>query len=198
MAVWLARPPASVAKAWTLCGSRAAVSLGVRSWARTMTGSLQVLELLAAMAEQVAQDGLFDVEQVGGAGGEVAAIDALQCLGVAAHDAADGVLGREAMVLDQILDLAARVGSSIKQGMGAEDGAVLAAELFADGLLVFAGLSAAAVAMAWWSRLTSSSRPSPLTKRCGMRNHSVSSTSAGPMATPGETAMPRLISMTPR
>ena len=32
-------------------------------------------------------------------------------------------------------------------------------------------------------------------KRWGMRNHSVSSTRAGPMATPGETAIPRLISM---
>ena len=33
------------------------------------------------------------------------------------------------------------------------------------------------------------------TKRWGMRNPSVSSTRAGPMATPGETGMPRLISM---
>src|SRR4051812_17797654 len=34
-------------------------------------------------------------------------------------------------------------------------------------------------------------------KRWGMRYHSVSRTRAGPIATPGETAIPRLISMPP-
>ena len=53
---------------------------------------------------------LFDVEQVGGAGGEMAAVDAFQGLGVAAHDPADGVLGGVVLLADQRLDLA-RPGS---------------------------------------------------------------------------------------
>ena len=137
MAVWLARPPASVAKAWTVLRVEAAVSLGVRSWARTTTGSLQVLQLLAALAEQVAEDALFDVEQVGRRGvARWPPLDALQRLGVAAHDAADGVLGGEVLVADQRLDLADQGRVLEQQGVGAEDGAVLVAELGGDGLLV--------------------------------------------------------------
>ena len=56
-------------------------------------------------------------------------------------------------------------------------------------------VSRAASSRAWRTRRTSSSTSSGPTKRWGMRNHSASSTRAGPMATPGETAIPRLISM---
>ena len=55
----------------------------------------QVAQLLAALAEQMAENALFDVEQVGDAVGEVAALDAFQGLGVAANDPADGILDGE-------------------------------------------------------------------------------------------------------
>ena len=43
----------------------------------------------------------FDVEQIGDAAGEIAAFDALQGLGVAADDPADGVLGGVILLADQ-------------------------------------------------------------------------------------------------
>ena len=73
MAVWLARPPASVAKAWTVLRIEGGGFAG-----RQVVGqddrpaSLRCCELLAALAEQVAEDAFLDVEQVGDAGGEIA------------------------------------------------------------------------------------------------------------------------------
>ena len=125
---------------------------------------------------------------------EVAALDALQRLGVAADDAADGVLGGELLLLDERLDLADQAGVLDEQGVGAEDGAVLLAEPVGDGLLLFAGGGGGGgqrLAQAG----SSSGTAAGATVRWGMRNQSVSSTRAGPMATPGETGMPRLISM---
>src|ERR1700682_6200262 len=63
-------------------------------------GLLEVAQVFAALAEQVSEDGALDVVQVGGAVGQVAAIDALERLGVAAHDATDGILGGKVLFPD--------------------------------------------------------------------------------------------------
>src|SRR4051794_5668075 len=55
--------------------------------------------------------------------------------------------------------------------------------------------SAAAASRAWRSRAISSGTWSGATVRWAIRTPSVSSTRAGPMAAPGETGMPRLISI---
>ncbi len=96
--------------------------------------------LLAALAEQLAEDALFQVEDVADALGHQAA-DVFQGLGVAAHDPADGVLGGEVLVADERLDLAAQGGVGEHDGVGAEDGAVLGPEAGADGVLALAGLA---------------------------------------------------------
>ena len=100
----------------------------------------QVADQLAALTQEVAQDQLLDVEQVGGAEREGVAAQALQGLGLPADDPADGVLGGVDVLADQPLDLAAQRGVFDEQGVGGEDGAVLLAELVVDGLLVGAGL----------------------------------------------------------
>ena len=66
MAVWLPGPPISVAKPATNSGLRLAVSLGVRLWASTMTGEIDLGQLFAAATEQVAQQAFLDVEDVVG------------------------------------------------------------------------------------------------------------------------------------
>ena len=66
-------------------------------------------------------------------------LEAFQRLGVAADDAADGVLGGVILLADEALDLADQLGVLDEQGVGGEDGAVLLAELCGDGLLVVAG-----------------------------------------------------------
>jgi hypothetical protein len=101
---------------------------------------LEVLELFAAVSEQVAEEGLLDVEQVGGPGREVAAAEALKGLGVAAHDAADGVLGGVAVLADELFEFAGERRILDEEGVGREDGPVLGAQLFLDRFLVFAGL----------------------------------------------------------
>ncbi len=88
----------------------------------------------------MAEDALFDVEQVGGAEGEAAAADAFQGLGVAPHDPANGVLGGVMLVADESLDLGNEDRVLHQLSMGLEDGPVLPAELVIDGLLVVLGL----------------------------------------------------------
>ena len=58
----------------------------------------EVLQLFAALAEQPAQDAFFDVEEIGCAGRQQAAVEALQRFGMPPHDSADSVLGRIALV----------------------------------------------------------------------------------------------------
>ena len=154
----------------------------------------QMPQLLAALAEQAADDTSFQVGNVGDAAGQVSGLDAFQRLGEAAQDAVDGVLGGERPFADEAVHVALEGGVGEHEGVGAEDGAVLDAELGVDGLLRLAGF-AGGVLERRWKRPTSASTWSASTKRWGMRNHSVSSTKAGPMATPGETAIPRLMSM---
>ncbi len=89
------------------------------------------------MAQEVPQNAFFHVEEVGGPGRKSALIQAFQCLGVAAHDAADGVFGGMTLILDQPFNLAGQRRIFDHQGVGAEDGAILAPEFFTDGFLIF-------------------------------------------------------------
>ena len=67
-------------------------------------------------------------------------VDAFQRLGVAAHDPADGVLGASGPGRGSRSSISAlQRGVVDHQGVGAEDGAILPAELVGDGLLVVAG-----------------------------------------------------------
>src|SRR5262249_43139419 len=95
----------------------------------------------AALAEQVFEDALFDVEQVANPAGKEAALHPFEGLGEAAHDPGNGVLGGEQLVADLGLDLSLEGGVGQEAGVGLEGGGVLAAELGLDGLLVLAGLA---------------------------------------------------------
>ncbi len=66
----------------------------------------QVLNLLAAVAQQVAKNPLFHVEKIGGAAGKSALIQAFQSFGMAAHHAADGVFRGMTLFSNQSFDLA--------------------------------------------------------------------------------------------
>src|SRR5436853_7447243 len=86
------------------------------------------------------QHPFLDVEQVGDAGGELSAFEVFEIGGMAAHDPAEGILGGEALFVDQFLDVLGQRGVFEQQRMSAEDSAVLSAELGADFLLLGAGL----------------------------------------------------------
>ena len=159
-----------------------------------MTGIDKMLELFPSLAQQVAEDAFFDIEEIGGSGCQVAVLDTLQRLGIAAHHPADGIFSSECLGTDQIFDLAGQVGILNQQGMSAEDGAVLPAQLVTDRLLIDSRF-ACRRARASRKRLTSSSCCSIRMWCWGIRNHSVLSTRAGPIATPVETAIPRFVSM---
>src|SRR5262249_30216103 len=75
-----------------------------------------------------------------GAGGELAAVHALERLGVAAHDAADRVFRGEALVADQRFQLAGQRGILDQERVCAKDGAVLLAQLGVYRLLVTSGI----------------------------------------------------------
>ena len=64
MAVWLVRPPTSVANPFTWSRSSAAVCDGSRSWAITTTSLGQVEQVFVLLADQRAQDAAFDVVNV--------------------------------------------------------------------------------------------------------------------------------------
>src|SRR5579875_3988237 len=100
----------------------------------------QVAQLFTALAEEMAEDAFFDVEQVSDAIGQIAAFDALQRLGIAAYDAADSIFDREMIGADQRLDLLYQGWVRKHQGMGGEDSAVLGAEFGTDRFLVGACL----------------------------------------------------------
>ena len=73
IAVWLVAPPRSVTSAVTSAGSRPEVSLGARSSATRIDGSLGVGHARLGLADEVGDDAALDVAQVGDALGHQAA-----------------------------------------------------------------------------------------------------------------------------
>ena len=105
---WCARPPR-----WrwpsTFSRSSPAVCEGARSRATTIDGRLQAAEVLAPLAEQVAQQALLDVLEVARPLEQVGIAGFLERLAVAPQDLRDGVLGREQAVGDERDDLLAEL-----------------------------------------------------------------------------------------
>src|SRR6266496_3769803 len=98
----------------------------------------EVLEFFTLAAQQMAQNGFFDVEQIGRARAELFRWQALPCLGMATNYLAYGVFGGLILVLDKGVDLADQLRVFDQQGMSGEDGPVLFAELLVDRLLAAA------------------------------------------------------------
>ena len=73
IAVWLVAPPRSVTRAVTSSGSRPDVSLGARSSATRIDGSLRRRHARGGLADEVGDDAALDVAQVGDALGHQAA-----------------------------------------------------------------------------------------------------------------------------
>ena len=99
-------------------------------------GRGKVRDPFAAAAEQMPQQSLFDVEDVIGPLGQVGRLQALEHLGVAAEDAADGVFRRVMPLTDHLLQFAAEPRVLEHLQVGLEDGAVLFAQLGGDALAV--------------------------------------------------------------
>ncbi len=91
-----------------------------------------VRKFFAAATEQVAQQPLFNVEDVVGAFGQVARFDVLKHLGVASQGAADGVLGRVVPFADHAVQLGAQRRITQHLQVGAEDRGVLIAQFTCD------------------------------------------------------------------
>ena len=81
-----------------------------------------------AGAEELVEDPLLDVADVGGAGGQVRVGQALEPGGVAVEDLADGVLGGDPVALDPGPGVAAQGRVGDHPGVGGEDVGVLGAE----------------------------------------------------------------------
>src|SRR5579875_632671 len=96
----------------------------------------QIAQLFAALAEQMTQDAFLNVEQVSNAISEVAALNALQRLGIAAYNTADGILDGKVIAADQRFDLLHQRWIGEHKGVGSEDGTVLRAKLGGDCFLV--------------------------------------------------------------
>ncbi len=93
-------------------------------------------QLFAAAAEQLAQEPLFDVEDVARPVGQKTALQGLEDLGIAAQDPADGILGRVMPLADHGFDLAPQPHVAEHLQMGGEDRAVIVAQLFANLLAI--------------------------------------------------------------
>ena len=99
IAVWLARPPTSVAKPRTRCGSSPAVSLGERSCASSTVGVSRPARIDGGLhARELAEDPLLDVADIGSAGSQVRICQAFEPGGMAVEHLADRMLGRDQMI----------------------------------------------------------------------------------------------------
>jgi len=193
MAVWLALPPASVANAWTLLVSRAAVSLGVKSCARTTTGSVKCWSCSRRCPSKFRRIRFSMSKQVNRPAGKIAAIDALQRLRVAAHDAADRVFGGVPLIAHH----SSISFFSVDPGSSAHERRRLlriAVQFVADNFLLVLGfvrrggdrLIETLELVAEVVRVDESAGDAEPFR---VQDH------GWPMATPGDTGMPRLISM---
>ena len=100
----------------------------------------EMLNLLAPVSEKIPKDPLFHVKKIGGPARESALIQAFQSFRMTAHNPADGVFRGVPLISNQTLDFPGQRGVFNHQGMGAEDGAILSAQLFRDGFLVLPSL----------------------------------------------------------
>ena len=136
IAVWLPGPPTSVTKPRT----KLAVEIGGFA-GREVVGQHEhrrgeVGDAFAAAAQQVPQEPLLDVEDVGGPFRQVGAFQPLEDLGVAPQGAADGVLGRVVAVADHVFQFAAEPRVLEHLQVGVEDGGVLLAQFLGDRVAV--------------------------------------------------------------
>src|SRR5260370_20214581 len=92
------------------------------------------------MSQEAAETGFFNIEQVGSPGRKMAAVEALQRLGMTAHDAAHCVFRRVALLLNEPLDFTAQRGVLGQEGMRFENRSILPAKLLIDGTLPFPSL----------------------------------------------------------
>ena len=83
---------------------------------------------LAAAAQQMPQQPLFDIEDVAGPVGQPAMLHVLKDFGIAAQRAADGIFGRVVPIADHALQFAPQLGIAEHLQMGVEDGGVLIAQ----------------------------------------------------------------------
>src|SRR5262249_9800625 len=88
-------------------------------------GFLEMLQLLAAVTEQVAKDCFFDVKEIDGSGNKMAAFQALQGLDMAAHHSADRVFGGKTVVTDMSDEFLIERRILDQHLVGGEDGAIL-------------------------------------------------------------------------
>src|SRR2546423_986724 len=83
---------------------------------------------LAAMTEQVAQNGLLNIEKIDGARCKMATINAFERLGMAAHDLADGVFGGKALFFNGAFDFLSQARVFDEMHVGGKDGPILPAQ----------------------------------------------------------------------
>ncbi len=93
-------------------------------------------DLFPPPAEQVAQQPLLDIENVGRPLGHVAVVERLKDLDVAAQGAADGVFRRVMALANVLLELGAQPRVAQHLQMGFEDRAVFPPQLERDGIAI--------------------------------------------------------------
>ena len=96
----------------------------------------ELREFLAAPAEQIPQQPLFDVENIAGSIRQKAALQSLEHLGIAAQSAAHGVFGGIMPIAHHGVQLAAELGIAEHLEMGVEDRRVLRAEFASDSVAI--------------------------------------------------------------
>ena len=129
MAVWLARPPASVAKPRTRRGIQAGRLAGREVLGQDQRGGRQlVLERLGALADQLAEDPGLDVADVGGARRQVRIGQPFQATRVHLEHLDDGVLGGDPLALDPGMGIGAQRRVGDHPGMSREDIGILGSE----------------------------------------------------------------------
>ena len=196
MAVWLVRPPCSVAKAKNRiaikggCFARRQVAC-----ARTTTASRRSLSGSRRSPSKMLEDALFDVEQIGRSPGE-------KCFRAFffeggdqfADSSADGILRDESLPARIKCSRSARNDRVFEdQSMGGENRLRTWGPAVAVMSRCVCVASNAAAASAECSRAIRLRPAARARAAAALRTPSTSNTSAGPIATPGETGMPRSV-----
>jgi hypothetical protein len=99
-------------------------------------GGGQVPQFLAALAQQMPQHPLFEIEQIGGPFGKILVPQVLEPFGVLPENAADGELRGVGFLADQGLDFRQNLLIAGHHQMGGEDGGILGAQPLVGQFLV--------------------------------------------------------------